>query len=260
MADTTRTWRLPDFIIGGAARSGTTWLYRMLDRHPGIFMSKPIKPEPKFFLVDDIYRQGLAYYSQKWFAAAEPCQLTGEKSTNYLESEAAARRIKQDLPKVKLVFILRDPVGRAISNYRWSCMNGMETEDFATALALEKTREENLAAQYRFSRPHAYFSRGLYADLLRPYLELFPREQVLVLLYEHLVAKPRQLCASLHEFLGVGPRPSDGEGLGVVNPSVGWDIELPPELAYRLREQYREPNQKLSHLLGLDLSIWEPKE
>jgi hypothetical protein len=56
--------RLPDFIIGGAPRSGTTWLYELLDRHPDVHMAKPLAPEPKFFLRDDEYARGLRYYSQ----------------------------------------------------------------------------------------------------------------------------------------------------------------------------------------------------
>src|SRR5206468_2663893 len=96
--------RLPDFIIGGAPRSGTTWLYHLLDRHPDIYMAKPVKPEPKFFLVDQLYERGLEYYATTWFAAAGDARLAGEKSTDYLESSAAADRIARDLPRVNLVF------------------------------------------------------------------------------------------------------------------------------------------------------------
>ena len=59
--------RLPDFIIGGAPRSGTSWLYQVLDMHPEIHMAKPIKPEPKFFLIDKLYEKGIEYYAKTWF-------------------------------------------------------------------------------------------------------------------------------------------------------------------------------------------------
>src|SRR5438874_12720259 len=108
--------RLPDFLIGGAARSGTTWLYSALDRHPTGYMAKPIKHEPKLFLVDDLYRKGLAHYARTWFADVPQSHVAGEKSTDYLESAAAAERIARDLPQVRLIFILRDPVDRAYSN------------------------------------------------------------------------------------------------------------------------------------------------
>jgi Sulfotransferase family len=107
------TGRLPDFIIGGAPRSGTTWLYDALDRHPAVYMAKPVKPEPKFFLVDDLYAKGLPHYSATWFADVPAGRVAGEKSTDYLESTAAAERIARDLPQVRLVFILREPIDRA---------------------------------------------------------------------------------------------------------------------------------------------------
>jgi len=83
----------PTFIIAGAPRSGTTWLYELLDRHPDVFMAKPARPEPKFFLVDELYGRGIQHYFDTWFAGAEAYPAAGEKSTNYLESPAAARRM-----------------------------------------------------------------------------------------------------------------------------------------------------------------------
>ena len=103
----------PTFLIAGAPRSGTTWLYHLLDRHPDVYMAKPARPEPKFFLVDELYARGLRHYVDTWFAGAETYVAAGEKSTNYLESATAAERIGRDLPGVQLVFILRDPTDRA---------------------------------------------------------------------------------------------------------------------------------------------------
>ncbi|HXD73859.1 MAG TPA: sulfotransferase, partial [Vicinamibacterales bacterium] len=96
--------RLPEFIIGGAPRSGTTWLYRLLDRHPDVRMAKPLSPEPKFFLRDDEYAKGLRYYSDRWFADVDASKVAGEKSTDYLENATAASRIARDLPRVRLIF------------------------------------------------------------------------------------------------------------------------------------------------------------
>src|SRR6185369_6874288 len=140
--------RLADFIIGGAPRSGTTWLYDLLARNPDVYMARPARPEPKFFLVDELYEKGLGHYAH-WFEGARPGQLAGEKSTNYLESPLAASRIRAALPGVRLIFILRDPVERAYSNYLWSRMNGLETESFEAALALEASREASLPAALR---------------------------------------------------------------------------------------------------------------
>jgi hypothetical protein len=249
--------RLPDFIIGGAPRSGTTWLFHVLNRHPAIFMAKPITPEPKFFLVDDLYARGLEHYSRNWFAAASPDQVAGEKSANYLESRTAPRRIAEDLPDIKLVFILREPIARCYSNYLWSRKNGMETEDFETALALEDQREATVPDQLRFARPHAYFSRGLYCDLLQNYFEHFDRQKVLCLRYDDIRERPAELAARLHRFLGVEPRPYDTEGLGVINESEPAAEPMSARTHELLQARYAEPNRRLAELLGDDFQIWK---
>jgi hypothetical protein len=248
--------RLPDFLIGGAPRSGTTWLYWLLDRHPSISMAKPVKPEPKFFLIDDLYAKGIEHYSRTWFAAAGNAAVAGEKSTDYLESATAAERIGRDLPSVKLVFILREPVSRAYSNYLWTKMNGLETEDFATALRLEDERERSLPERLRFVRPHAYFSRGLYLDMLQPYLDRFPRERVLVLRFDDIVTARRALAGRLHEFLGVRSRPEDAEGLGVINPSNKPELGISDEIRRALAARYEEPNRRLAAVFGPEFALW----
>jgi len=248
--------RLPDFIIGGAPRSGTTWLYELLDRHPDVYMAKPVKPEPKFFLVDQLYEKGLQFYSDTWFAGAAEWQLAGEKSTDYLESPAAAARIARDLPYVKLVFILREPADRAYSNYLWTRMNGIETEDFATALRLESERERTLPEKWKFARPFSYFSRGLYADLLAEYFKRFRRDQMLILRFEDIDERPAVLADRLHRFLGIGPRPDDVDGLGVINPSENRGDTLDPALRRELTARYADSNRRLAAMLGPEFAMW----
>jgi hypothetical protein len=249
--------RLPDFLIGGAPRSGTTWLYTALDRHPAIYMAKPVKPEPKFFLVDELYAKGLDHYSRTWFADVPQGRMAGEKSTDYLESPAAAARIARDLPHARLVFILREPVDRAYSNYLWTRMNGFEREDFETALALEAERERSLPDRLKFARPYSYFSRGLYADLLRPYLDRFAADRVLVLKFEDLAERPHALLARLHAFLGVAEQPADAEGLGVINAAERQESDrLPAHVRAALADRYREPNARLASLLGASFEMW----
>jgi hypothetical protein len=242
--------RLPDFIIGGAPRSGTTWLYSLLDRHPEVYMAKPVTPEPKYFLVDHVYDKGLAFYADHWFAAAGAACRAGEKSTDYLESAPAAARIARDLPDVQLVFILREPVDRAYSNYLWTRMNGLEFEDFRTALRLEDQRERELPERLKYARPFSYFSRGLYADLLTPYLERFPRRQILIVRFEDILSAPAALAGRLQRFLGIAVRPHDAEGLGVINPSEKDTAGLAADIREMLRERYAEPNARLAAMLG----------
>jgi len=250
--------RLPDFLIGGAARSGTTWLYHLLARHPQVFMAQPVRPEPKYFLVDELYARGLDYYSAMWFANVPPGCLAGEKTTYYLESAPARDRIHRDLPGVRLIFVLRDPVQRAYSNYAWSQQNGLEREDFRTALRLEQEREAALPAALRFVRPNAYFSRGLYADLLGPYLELFGRAKVLCLRYEDIRERPSQLAGQLGQFLGIAPWPSEALALGIINESdKRTAAPLERALQQELADRYRECNRRLARLLGWEGPIWD---
>lgn len=256
MAPSRAPLRLPDFIIGGAPRSGTTWLYEVLDRHPDIEMAKPVRPEPKFFLVDDIYERGLTYYSDNWFSQIPSHKLGGEKSTNYLESEAAARRIHEDLPDARLIFILREPADRALSNWRWSSMNGLETLSFEEALRQEAQREVGYVAKERYSRPFSYFSRGLYRKMLEPYVSRFGLDRVLVLRYEDISREPAHLARSVHRFLNVTERGADAGAVGTINPSVAQD-DVDDATISGLRQRYAKPNRDLVQLLGPGFEIWE---
>jgi hypothetical protein len=249
--------RLPDFIIGGAPRSGTSWLYALARRHPQIAMAEPTTPEPKFFLVDELWQLGIDYYSGKWFDPLPAGRVLGEKSTNYLESPDVAERIHRALPKVKLVFLLRNPVDRAYSNYLWSCQNGLETESFERALALEVQRERDLPSNLLYARPHAYFSRGLYAEHLSRFFDRFPREQILVLRHEELATCPERLAARFHCFLGVSEMPVLARGLGPINAAKPSPSEPLSEILRRgLVKRYRSANAELEILLGANFDDW----
>jgi hypothetical protein len=249
--------RLPDFIIAGAPRSGTTWLYVLARRHPQLAMAEPMMPEPKFFLVDELWQRGVNYYSKKWFDSLPSGQVLGEKSTNYLESPEAAERIYRALPRVKLIFLLRNPVDRAYSNYLWSRQNGLETETFERALALEEQRERDLVPQLRYARPHAYFSRGLYAEHLAKFFARFPRAQMLVLRHEDMAARPDSVAADFHRFLGVPELPKTALALGRINAAeTGRREPLSSSLRRWLAKQYRAANANLATLLGPDFELW----
>lgn len=250
--------RLPDFIIAGAPRCGTTWLYHVADRHPAIMMAKPVVPEPKFFLRDDLFGRGLAYYSQCWFAGIPTDRLAGEKSANYLESPEAAERISQCLPDVRLIFLLRNPVERAFSNYLWSRQNSLEAASFAEALEQEDERESTVPDNLRYARPHALFSRGLYADMLLPYFARFRRERVLVLRYEDIRDIPAGVAEQLHRFLGVEVQAGGcGRTAAGQRGTQPGRAEFDPALYRRLVARYSEPNRRLRALLGTDFPLWE---
>jgi len=219
-------------------------------------MARPVKPEPKFFLVDEEYRKGLPYYLDRWFSSVPPGAVAGEKSTNYLESRDAAERIAKHLPEVRMVFILRDPVERAFSNYLWSRMNGLERDGFGAALDREEERERVCPPHLRYSRPHAYYSRGLYADMLEPWFARIPPERILCLKFEDVPASPGSVAERLHRYLGVEPRAEDARGLAPVNPADRRGVAMDAAVRRRLEETYAPANERLVRLLGSDFEVW----
>jgi hypothetical protein len=249
--------RLPDFIIGGAPRSGTTWLYQLADRHPAIAMAKPLQPEPKFFLVDALFERGLEFYASTWFEQLPLGCVLGEKSTNYLEGVNVAERIRRMLPNVRLVFLLRNPVNRAWSNYLWSRRNGMEMMSFKEALALEDKRERELPLNLRYARPHAYFSRGLYAQHLARFYRWFPRDRILVLQTEDIGNAPGTVAERFQQFVKVPVIPDLAKGLGPVNASIPEEAaDLSADIRAELEDRYSEPNRQLAALLGTESLMW----
>ncbi|MGE4167260.1 MAG: sulfotransferase domain-containing protein, partial [Xanthobacteraceae bacterium] len=162
-----------------------------------------------------------------------------------------------DIPHVRLVFLLRNPVDRAYSNYLWTCKNGLETESFRRALELEAARELDLPERLRFARPYSYFSRGLYAEHLARFFALFPREQILVLRSEDVETRPQGVASAFHRFVGVAERPDDADALGRINSAVEAQTEdLDPGLREHLAQRYLRPNRDLADLLGTDFAMW----
>jgi hypothetical protein len=202
---------MPDFLVIGAPKAGTTALHAALARHPELYMS-PIK-EPKFFLTEGPppTRGGpgdaLTYREHVWrredyealFDLAPEGALRGESTPLYLYDRAAMRRIRQALPDARLIAVVRDPVERAHSNWTHLWSAGMEPiGDFVRACAEEPRR---IAAGWA-SFWH-YTGLGRYGEQLEHLFTLFPREQVLVLRYRRLVDEPGLTLDRICGFLGV---------------------------------------------------------
>ena len=135
-------------------------------------------------------------------------------------------------------------------------MNGLEKETFERALDLEEEREAKVAAEHRFSRPHAYFSRGLYADLLQPWFALFARERILCLRFEDILENAGDVAARVQRFLELPQRREDAQGLGAVNTSEADTAGLALEARARLASRYAGPSRRLCALLGPDFGTW----
>lgn len=249
----------PDFLIIGAARSGSTTLARCLTMHPMIYIPESAV-EPKFFSREQEYQKGREYYLSTYFSASDKYLAVGEKSTEYMENQSSAERIYNFDSQMKLICILRNPVERAISNYWWSVYNGLEKRPLN--LAIEQEWEKYLRNPSDIhalssARPHAYIDRGLYYRNLKPFYRFFPGKNIKCIIFEDFIVNQGDVVRGLLTFLDLP--------VGDLKPDA-----IPPQRAvpqadslentlYRsLRQFYRTENDGLSDLIGRDnLELWE---
>lgn len=245
------------FFIIGAQRSGTSYLYTVLDEHPEVTLARPRRPEPKFFLSASNTEKGRSHYEQTYFGETT-ASVWGEKSTSYIEHPEAASRIAAWYPSARILAVLREPVARAISNYRFSVENGVETLPVWEALNRSEAEVDDYDRSRFSTSPWAYLRRGRYVDQLRGWLAAFPREQIYIELFERLVADVSCVRA-VYGFLSVDDSfraPSAGSVVNAGDPSV--DTGLSEDQLHELHERFEAPNEQLAQELALDLSPWEP--
>jgi hypothetical protein len=202
---------LPDFLVIGAPKAGSTALHAALTRHPDLYLSA-VK-EPKFFLTDgpppadggpgdaQTYREHVWRRTdyEALFSGAAAGQLRGESTPFYLYDRSAQQRIHALIPQVLLIVIVRDPVERAHSNWTHLWSAGREpVSDFERACAAEDWR---VAAGW--SPFWHYLRLGRYGEQLEQLFRLFPRDQVLVIRYRRLLDEPAEVLDQICRFLGV---------------------------------------------------------
>jgi hypothetical protein len=220
---------LPNFLIVGAPKTGTTSLYHYLQQHPQIFMS-PVK-EPSFFCSElrpenfpDAFRRRVAQQSNElrshlrdakpgapppgliteWddyqllFRNVQAERAVGEASVFYLWSASAPGNIRSRIPHAKIIMILRDPAERAFSQYLPLLMAGFIKSSFREHIdqCIRATSREH-------SSVYPFLEFGLYHQQVKLYLEIFPRNNIRIYWYEEAWRKPMALLADLFEFLGV---------------------------------------------------------
>ncbi len=255
------------FFIAGAQRCGTTLLYHLLEQHPRILMARPLRPEPKHFLSEVSAKTGIDGYRERFFATWTQGEMEGdlalgEKSTSYIESKVAAHRIHALLPQAKFIFLLRDPIERAVSNVVFSRDHGFETEPLAKSLLRELDASDEVLddTQSKTSvSPQAYLSRSCYLPYLNHYAEIVGRRSMLVMQTEALIANQNSI-REIYEFLGTDPNfvpiwPSDK-----VNASrrtmTDTVTELDAAVVARLKMYFGSSLPELSRRYGVDLGLW----
>lgn len=205
---------LPTFLIIGAARSGTTALYHILDQHPDVYMS-PVK-EPNFFAYGghpiDFQGPGDDQSINSWsvttldnyqslFADAHPDQARGEASPSSLYVPRAAQRIQHFIPDARLIVLLRNPVERAYSNYLLLVRDGREpSPTFSEALQQEAKR-----IRQGWEHVWHYIQLGFYARQLEQYMQRFPTSHLQVYLHDDLVTEPDRVLRDIFQFIAVDP-------------------------------------------------------
>jgi Sulfotransferase domain len=242
---------LPDFLILGAQKAGTTALYAYLRWHPEI--TGPSFKEVSFF--DRHYAKG-----ERWYRAHMPVRrrsLVGEASPSYLFHPLAPERVAGMLPGARLITLLRNPVDRAFSHYQHEVALGREPLSFEDAVDREDERmqgelERMLRDPSYFSLAwwnYTYIARGRYAEQLERWFAAFPREQLLVLFTEELSADTAATYRRVLDFLGVTARDLE------TYPRI-FDrdyADMNPGTRARLHKEFEKPNRRLASLLGRDL-------
>jgi Sulfotransferase domain len=244
---------LPGFLLVGGQRCGTTSLFEALAQHPAV-RRPPGRKGIHYF--DVSYQRGMAWYRGHFPLAVWSAQpaITGESSPYYMFHPLAAERIARDLPEVKLIVALRDPVERAYSAHAHEFARGYESEPFERAIELEPRRlrgeAERLradpAARSHSHRHHAYLARGRYVEQLQQLEALVGRGRIHVVDSGTFFASPEPVFGGLLDFLGLGRSGGIAFGRHNSRPRQG----LPPALSRRLTEYFAPYDEGLAHWLG----------
>lgn len=243
------------FIVAGAQRCGTTYLYRLLDAHPEILMAKPLRPEPKYFLATGACPCAYDEYLRLHFPERSRYRLLGEKSVAYMERRDAAERIRQTLPRAKIIIILRDPVSRAVSNFWFTKNYGLEKRGLEECFATLIDKEPDLEARNVSISPYRYLARGHYVRGIEIYEKLFGKDRLKILILENFAGNRSEL-EGLYRFLGADPSfLPDRIGMAD-NESEKTDEKISPGTLARLVAYFRESNVELARRYGVGLSKW----
>jgi hypothetical protein len=262
-----RPW--PDYLVIGTKRGGTTSIFNYLLSHPDVVPMWPARRTKSSHYYDRHYARGSRWFRGHFSTAVNRSvraalhhtrPVTGEASPYYLYHPTAADRVSSDLPGVKIVVMLRNPVDRAYSHYWERVDNGVEPLGFEAALAAEPDR---LAPELRrmsadplyYSQAHDFWSyrdRGVYAPQLARWLDRFDRTQILILRSEDFYADQQSIVDTLSDFLGIRHHAMPPKAHHNHRPAPAMNPDTRAELA----EFYTPHNEALYRLVGRDFE-WQ---
>ena len=271
--------KVPDFFIAGAVKSGSTSAYYYLSEHPEVFMS-PIK-EPHYFSSDDMdfslfrplvrkrvqsfnldayldsnmdqvvhraYIRTITDYV-RLFKNMKDEKAVGEASTSYLWSVTAPKRIKQQIPDAKIIIMLRNPVERAFSHYLMDFKNNLVKGSFSDAL-----EQDQKVIHASWGKNSMYVETGMYAEQVKRFMDIFPAEQILIVLYDDFKGNTLETMKTIYHFLAIDESyiPDLTKKYNTfflpVNPLAGKimnNIFLRKHIIDRLGNGFKEPFKKL---------------
>lgn len=269
--------RLPDLVIIGAPKAGTTSLAAWLKQHPGMRMSGNKELE----FLDRNFERGTDWYRQQ-FPDARPDQLLGEATPAYLAHPLAPSRAAAALPEARFVAVLREPVARAWSHYTFLRWLGVEHRSWERALARAEAGKG----------PADYLGDGRYAEHLARWDAAVGAERTFVMLFEEITRDPAEAFRRVCRFAGLSDS-VDPPSTESVNPTRrprnlplqvalhttglsrrrygrelhGWNLSggppgrMDPALEQRIRARFQEDNDHLEQRLGMPLpASWRPRE
>jgi Sulfotransferase domain len=236
---------LPNFVVLGTQKGGTSYFYRLLTEHP--LVRKAVAKELHFF--DNKFAEGVGWY-RRCFPKGERLDgqrtITGEASPSYLFEQQVPERMARIVPEARLIALLRNPVDRAYSHYQMEVRRGKEARSFEEATEEEMTSAEGEG--YSIDVPHAYLRRGLYAEQLKRFSFFANRDQLLVVKSENLFTRRLEVLERVLRFLGLPPFES------TLAPPAGRASYEPmdPVTRRRLEAFFAPHNERLYDLLNTD--------
>jgi len=258
---------LPDFLIIGFVKCGTTSLYEYLLQHPSIY--PPAGKEIDYF--DRLYEKGI-----NWYKVNFPLKLnssivknlvgknftTGEASPRYIEHPYALDRIKKTIPHAKFIILLRNPIDRAFSQYNQNLNNGYEYLSFEDAIKLEKERTKGRYEKMQSDKTYyswdydlfAYQEHGIYVDKIKRWVDTFSKDQFLILQSEEFLKNTSVVYNKVLKFLNLPKwEPVDYK---LYKQQVYKKQKIDPVLRKQLEEYFKPHNERLNKLLGTNFH-WE---
>lgn len=251
---------LPDFLIIGVSKGGTTSLYNYLIKNPCI--APALGKEISFF--DDNFSKGVLWYKTNFPTLITKYQikknhqyfLTGE-AADYLYHPLAPKRINELIPEVKMIALLRNPIDRAFSHYWQSVRKGREMESFQEVIERQLSDESAFQKDsylfetlndLKINPLNAYLSAGIYVDRIKRFYDIFNKEQILIIKSEDLFVNPETTVNVVTNFLNI-PK------WNLTNyPKYNYyedQPQLDSEIRQRLSEYYKPHNERLYSLLGI---------